>query len=84
VLADIATKQIAEANAAATGKVQKGIIRDFIKGENGRKKRKDWLPKYMRFPFKGHTDTPIDTTGIGASWLRVKAELKDKPTGKST
>jgi len=84
VLADIATRQIAEANAATTGKVQKGIIRDFIRGENGRKKHKDWLPKYMRFPFMGHTDTPIDTNNIGTSWLRVKAGFKGKKTGKST
>ncbi len=83
MLADIATKQIAEANTAATGKVQKGIINDFLKGENGRKKRKGWLPNYMRFPFKGHTDTPIKTIGIGASWLRVKAEFGGKSTKKS-
>ncbi len=83
VLADIATKQIAEANTAATGKVQKGIISDFIKGENGRRKHKDWLPKYLQFPFNGHTDTPIETISIGASWLRVKAEFGGKSTRKS-
>jgi len=84
VLEDVATKQIAEANASTTGKVQKSIISDFIKGENGRKKHKDWLPKCLRFPFKGHTDTPIETISIGVSWLRVKAEFKGKKIGKST
>ncbi|MCP4072274.1 MAG: chromosome partitioning protein ParB, partial [Hyphomicrobiales bacterium] len=84
VLADIATKKIAQANAATTGKVQKGIIRDIIKGENGRKKHSGWLPKYMRFPFKGHTEAPIETISIGASWLRIKAEFKGNATRKST
>jgi len=84
VLANVANEKIAEANTKETGKVQKGIISDFIKGENGRKKRENWLPKYMQFPFMGHTDTPIDTTSIGASWLRVKAGFKGKKTAKST
>ncbi|MCP4099352.1 MAG: hypothetical protein GY748_24270 [Planctomycetaceae bacterium] len=84
VLADIATKKIAQVNAATTGKVQKGIIRDIIKGENGRKKHRGWLPKYMRFPFKGHTEAPIETISIGASWLRIKAEFKGNATRKST
>jgi len=82
VLANVANNKIAEANTKETGKVQKGIISDFIKGENGRKKRENWLPKYMRFPFEGHTDTQIDTTSIGASWLRIKAGFKGKATGK--
>ncbi|MBL4595881.1 MAG: ParB/RepB/Spo0J family partition protein [Robiginitomaculum sp.] len=84
VLANVANEKVAEANIKETGKVQKSIISDFIKGENGRKKRKNWLPKYLQFPFKGHTDIPIETISIGASWLRVKAMFKGKRTGKST
>ena len=84
VLADVADEKIAEANARETGKVQKGIISDFIKGENGRKKRKNWVPNYMQFPFHGHTDTPIDTVSIGASWLRVRTEFSEKNDNKSS
>ncbi len=84
VLADVADGKIAEANAKETGKVQKGIISDFIKGENGRKKHMNWVPNYMQFPFKGHTGTPIDTVSIGASWLRVRTEFSEKNADKSS
>ena len=84
VLSDVADEKIAEANAKETGKVQKGIISDFIKGENGRKKRKNWVPNYMQFPFQGHTDTPIDTVSIGASWLRVRTKFSEKNDNKSS
>jgi hypothetical protein len=36
--------------------VQKGIIKDFLKGENGREQKPDWLPPYFRFPIAAHTD----------------------------
>jgi len=84
VLADVADEKIAEANATETGKVQKGIISDFIKGENGRKKHKNWVPNYMLFPFKGHTNTLIDTISIGVSWLRVRTEFSEKNTNKAS
>ena len=84
VLADVANEEIAEANEKETGKVQKGIISDFIKGENGRKRHKNWVPNYMQFPFQGHTDTPIDTIRIGASWLRVRTEFSGENANKSS
>ena len=84
VLANVADEKIAEANATETGKVRKGIIRDFIKGENGRKRHKNWVPNYMQFPFKGHTNTPIDSIRIGASWLRIRAEFSEKNVDKSS
>ena len=84
ILADIATSQIAKANADTTAKVQKGIISDFIKGENGRKKYENWLPKYLQFPFKGHTKAPVRSISIGASWLRVRSSFqKTKPLESS-
>ena len=84
VLSDIATNQIAKANADTTAKVQKGIISDFIKGENGRKKHENWLPKYLLFPFKGHTKAPVQTISIGASWLRIRSSFKKTNPVKST
>lgn len=71
VLESIGGKQVAGTNATKTGKVQKGIIADCLKGENGRKKIKDWTPNWLNFPFESQTDTPIESTGIGAEWLRV-------------
>lgn len=55
MLAEIGGKRIADGNVSATTKVQKGIIRDFLTGENGRKKRENWLPRYFRFPLTSYT-----------------------------
>jgi ParB family chromosome partitioning protein len=71
VLEDIAGKQIAEANEGATGRVQKGVIVDCLKGLNGRKQIKDWVPNWLKFPFEGHTGAPIETTSVGAEWQRI-------------
>ncbi len=50
----IGGKAVADANVSATAKVQKKIVRDFITGD-GRKQVKDWLPRYMEFPFRAYT-----------------------------
>lgn len=84
ILASIATNQIAKANADTTAKVQKGIISDFIKGENGRKKHANWVPNYLQFPFKGHTKAPVQTISIGASWLRIKSSFQKTKSVKSS
>jgi ParB family chromosome partitioning protein len=55
MLADIGSPAVAEANKDATAKVQKGIIKDFLRGENGRDRKADWLPPYFRFPPKAQT-----------------------------
>lgn len=50
----IGGKQVADGNVTATTKAQKKIVRDFLTGD-GRKQVKDWLPRYMEFPFKAYT-----------------------------
>ena len=50
----IGGKRVADGNVTVTTKAQKKIIRDFITGD-GRKQVKDWLPRYMEFPFKAYT-----------------------------
>ena len=54
MLRHIGGKAVADANVAATTRVQKKIVRDFIAGD-GRKKAEGWLPRYMEFPFKSYT-----------------------------
>lgn len=56
VLADIGTAAIADGNKAEPAKVQKGIIKDILRGENGREQNADWLPAYFRFPPMAHTE----------------------------
>lgn len=55
MVAEIGGKRIADGNVSATTKVQKGIVRDFLNGENGRNKVENWLPGYFRFPLTSYT-----------------------------
>ena len=54
MLAEVGGKAVADAHVSATGKAQKGIIRDFLGGTNDRKQAQ-WLPRYFRFPFASYT-----------------------------
>jgi ParB family transcriptional regulator, chromosome partitioning protein len=72
LLTDIASPAVADGNKGETTKVQKGIIKDFLHGTNGREHKMDWLPPYFQFPPKAYTERG----GIGAvdQW-NVAAEL---------
>mgnify|MGYP003574981877 CR=1 FL=1 len=50
ILTEVAGDEAARANAKATGKVKRTIIRDCLNGENGRAKVESWVPKWMAFP----------------------------------
>jgi ParB family chromosome partitioning protein len=50
MLAEVAGKEVADANLTATGKVKKGILQDALGGKKGRKKAPTWLPKWLAFP----------------------------------
>jgi ParB family chromosome partitioning protein len=56
VVAEVAGADVAEANAGATTKVQRGILVDCLTGNNGRAKVKDWLPRWFAFPPSGYTE----------------------------
>lgn len=56
LLSDVGTPAIAEGNNGETAKVQKGIIKDIMRGESGREQNADWLPAYFRFPPTAHSD----------------------------
>ena len=67
----VAGKRVADGNVAATGKVQKQIVRDCLTGTNDRKKVEGWLPNYMAFPFKAYTRN--GGIGIEDAWRKVKS-----------
>ncbi|HEX8300267.1 ParB/RepB/Spo0J family partition protein [Sphingomonas sp.] len=50
IVAEVAGTETASANAGETGKVLKGIIRDCLTGDSGRKKVEHWVPKWLLFP----------------------------------
>jgi ParB family transcriptional regulator, chromosome partitioning protein len=66
MLADIASPAVADGNKGETTKVQKGIVKDFLHGTNGREYKMDWLPPYFQFPPKAYTERG----GVGSvdSW----------------
>lgn len=69
MLREIGGKRVADGNATATAKVQKGIIRDYLSGT--RKGGKEgWLPRHMAFPMTAYTKRG----GIDAifRWQNVK------------
>lgn len=72
ILSDIASSAVADGNKGETTKVQEGIIKDFLRGTNGREHKMDWLPPYFQFPPKAYNQHG----GIGAvdKWS-VAAEL---------
>ena len=56
VVGEVAGADVAEANAGATAKVQRGILVDCLTGSNGRTEVGDWLPRWFAFPPSGYTE----------------------------
>lgn len=77
LLADVAGEEVASANAKATTKVQRGIIRDCLTGGNGRAKLEGWVPKWMAFPPSGYTERG----GIGS--VGQAARIENLTTGQT-
>ncbi|MCC7482821.1 MAG: ParB/RepB/Spo0J family partition protein [Hyphomicrobiales bacterium] len=78
MLSELGGPSVADANKGDTGKVQKGIIRDYIAGSNGRSQVQNWLPAYARFPAAAYTDR--GGTGSGDSWKKVAALFESAST----
>ena len=55
IIAEVAGGDVAEANAEATAKVQRGILVDCLVGSNGRAKVDGWLPRWFAFPPSAYT-----------------------------
>lgn len=66
---EVAGKNAAEENIAATAKVQKSIVQNCLSGER-KAEVQNWQPRYMRFPMEGYTERG----GIDAieAWNGVK------------
>ncbi|MDX5983226.1 ParB/RepB/Spo0J family partition protein [Sphingomonas echinoides] len=70
ILSDVAGAGVATANAGATGKVKRQIIRDCLTGANGRAKAEGWVPRWMAFPpaaytLRGGVQTTSRSTALG-------------------
>jgi len=71
MLADIASPVIAQANRDEPNKVKKAIIKDFMRGQNGREHKADWLPPYFQFPIKAYTEQ--GGVAVADSWKSIAA-----------
>ncbi|RAZ82966.1 chromosome partitioning protein ParB [Mesorhizobium hawassense] len=56
MLAEVGGNDVAEGKSPEKVKTQKKIIRDFLSGENGRRKMDSWLPRWMVFPVSSYTE----------------------------
>jgi ParB family chromosome partitioning protein len=55
MVAEVAGRQAAEANAKVTGKVKRQIVADCLAGANGRAKVERFVPRWMAFPPSAYT-----------------------------
>jgi len=55
MVAEVAGKKVADANAAEKVRTQKAIIRDCLAGANNRPKVEGWVPRWMQFPALAYT-----------------------------
>ena len=82
IVGEVAGADLAEANADATAKAQRGILVDCLTGSHGREKVQGWLPRWFAFPPTGYTERG----GIGCverseriAPLFVPAEAEEEP-----
>ena len=80
LLADVGGASVAAAHASEKAKMVKGVISDYLTGENGRKKRGHWVPRWMAFPPSAYTERGgVGTVAAAqrAKWLMEEDEPSD-------
>lgn len=80
VLADVGGAAVAQAHIGEKTKTIKGVINDFLTGENGRTKHENWVPRWMAFPPSAYTQRGgVATVSAAnrAAWLAETDEPFD-------
>jgi ParB family transcriptional regulator, chromosome partitioning protein len=77
ILAEVGGAAVASANAKEKGKVIKGVIADFVTGNNNRPKVDGWVPKWMAFPPSAYTDRGGVATVAAANRAKWLAEAEE-------
>ena len=70
ILREVGGDTVAQAHVAEKGKTIKGVINDFLTGENGRAKRDHWVPRWMAFPPTAYTQCGGGATVAAANRVR--------------
>ena len=76
ILREVGGETVAQAHATEKGKTIKGVINDFLTGENGRAKREHWIPRWMAFPPTAYTERGGVATVASANRVRWQAEAE--------
>jgi len=71
MLSDIASPAVAQGNRDEPTKVKKAVIKDFMRGLNGREHKAEWLPSYFQFPIKAYAEH--GGIAVADSWKTVAA-----------
>jgi ParB family transcriptional regulator, chromosome partitioning protein len=79
IVAETAGAEAAAANAKATGKVKRSIVRDCLNGENGRPKVEGFVPRWMAFPPSAYTERGGAETVARASQIASLAGIAEAP-----
>ena len=79
ILREVGGETVAQAHATEKGKTIKGVINDFLTGENGRAKREHWIPRWMAFPPTAYTERGGVATVASANRVRWQAEAEVPP-----
>jgi ParB family transcriptional regulator, chromosome partitioning protein len=80
ILAEVGGVAVAQAHAAEKTKVIKGVVNDYLTGENGRAKVDAWLPRWMAFPPSAYTErggVASVKAATRAKWLAEAEEPLD-------
>lgn len=59
MLKEVGGKKVADGNLTEKVKTQKGILRDYVEGTNGRARLAAWTPKWLGFPAQAYTRRPF-------------------------
>ena len=80
ILSEVGGDGVAQAHAAEKTKVIKGVLNDYLTGENGRDKVDKWTPRWMTFPPSAYTQRGGVATIAAANrtkWLTEGEEPLD-------
>ncbi|MES2291525.1 MAG: ParB N-terminal domain-containing protein [Pseudomonadota bacterium] len=79
-LCELAGEAVVEANAKATGKIKRQIVRDCLTGDGGRAKVEAWVPRWMQFPPSAYTARGgVGTVARAASLAAAAAAPNPEP-----
>lgn len=79
ILSEVGGATAAQANANEKVKTIKGVVNDYLTGENDRVKVDNWIPRWMAFPPSAYTERGGVATVAYANRAKWLAEVEEPP-----